>query len=663
MSGSYYALNSKYQSLLAILAGIQSGTTPVPTSSGLADVLINNNSAGTTDINMNFNDIINCDNLSVNTINGAPLPPGTTPTLEDVLTAGNVADLNINIVDLLVTPTQSVQISPNSISMNCDDGTGSITTSIGDPNVNGSAFAGLGAIVNNTASMSLSCGSVSSPPFFQPPTGTVSITATPTTSQVNLASGGQFLNAKSVQMDLNGTTHNSSDGSENYTIASNGYVNINAGDATYGFKKTRFNTNATSSAYQAEADNTGIKAYQTTSPSTYAQLQTNEIRCNNGSAGSSYFSYGGFTTAGTTQSVALQPTQLIATNDFSILTQTVGDISIYAKDTLNLRATDNVASGKGISIDKTTPNIWYNLNTANVNDRLVISNNGSIECVSGIGASPQGYTLQPNSFILQNLDLAKTMEMDTDLGMRYTSSSGSVTNATYTPVGMTIDDTAGVGFKTTMDYLSLDIGSTASTTPRATLSGAGGTLTLNQSTTGYTTTPSIKLNNYSSTAGNTNGVPSVETYKRGRNAVAGDYIYSQSHYALNSAGVKTEFARVEASVRNTGVGNDDGSMSFSALQNGTFTTYFTINGADNENNCFLPLDMNGQAIKSSTTNLTLSATASSGTGSIIIAPKSSTGDLQLDGANIASATAGGSSGNHLRIKLNGVYYKIALLND
>jgi hypothetical protein len=49
-----------------------------------------------------------------------------------------------------------------------------------------------------------------------------------------------------------------------------------------------------------------------------------------------------------------------------------------------------------------------------------------------------------------------------------------------------------------------------------------------------------------------------------------------------------------------------------------------------------------------------------GTGGLTLATD---GDLVLDGAAIISATAGSNSGQHLRIKLNGVYYKIKLEND
>jgi hypothetical protein len=158
--------------------------------------------------------------------------------------------------------------------------------------------------------------------------------------------------------------------------------------------------------------------------------------------------------------------------------------------------------------------------------------------------------------------------------------------------------------------------------------GVSAIISLSNSGIGYTSNPQLTLNNSNATVGITGGVPSVEYYKSGRNAVAGDVIGSQIFYANNFAGTKTEFAKIEASVRNTALGNDDGSISFSALQNGAFTTYFTINGSDNENNCLLPLDMNGQAIKSSSGNLTLSATSSAGTGQIIIAPKT-TSNVQV----------------------------------
>jgi hypothetical protein len=53
-----------------------------------------------------------------------------------------------------------------------------------------------------------------------------------------------------------------------------------------------------------------------------------------------------------------------------------------------------------------------------------------------------------------------------------------------------------------------------------------------------------------------------------------------------------------------------------------------------------------------------------GTGAdVILKPETTAGDLVLEGANLEFASAGGNSGQHLRIKLNGTYYKIKLESD
>jgi hypothetical protein len=100
MSGSYYTLDAKYNTLQAeidaIIAGGGGG------SQNLASVLAVGNSAGTFDINMNTRNITN-----VSLINGSPYPPAApaTPGLASVLTASNNAGgLNIiNLGDLGVT--------------------------------------------------------------------------------------------------------------------------------------------------------------------------------------------------------------------------------------------------------------------------------------------------------------------------------------------------------------------------------------------------------------------------------------------------------------------------------------------------------------------------------------------------------------------------------
>jgi hypothetical protein len=91
------------------------------------------------------------------------------------------------------------------------------------------------------------------------------------------------------------------------------------------------------------------------------------------------------------------------------------------------------------------------------------------------------------------------------------------------------------------------------------------------------------------------------------------------------------------------------------------------NGAGKSIN--LTASLGSVAITATTDNLvlqggTLAQLEGTGIGAdVVIKPETTAGDLVFEGANIQSNTSGGNSGEHLRIKLNGVYYKIKLEND
>jgi len=199
--------------------------------------------------------------------------------------------------------------------------------------------------------------------------------------------------------------------------------------------------------------------------------------------------------------------------------------------------------------------------------------------------------------------------------------------------------------------LNNSLGNPAETSIRSGVSSLNeSNITAQSNSVGYTTTPTIQVFNTNTTAGNTTGVPSVEYYKSGRNAVAGDLISTHSFNAKNYVGTKTEFARIEAGVRSTGLNNDDGSIGFyCATQSGGVNVlgeFFRLNGADNENNSFRPLDMNGNALKTSTGSLSIETTASSGTGTIALTPKTGAvvdiqGDATLTGTR--QTTFGGGT--------------------
>ena len=162
------------------------------------------------------------------------------------------------------------------------------------------------------------------------------------------------------------------------------------------------------------------------------------------------------------------------------------------------------------------------------------------------------------------------------------------------------------------------------------LTASSNNLTLRNPTVGNTTTPSLILENTSLTAGTTNGVPSIETDKSGRNGANNDIISTTLNYAKNYAGVKTLFTKIDSVIRNTALGNDDGSIGIFATLNGVMTEFFRFNGSDGENNSFVPLDMNNQVIKTSTGKLEMNGTSSTGSGQVVLTPKS-TSNVNVNG--------------------------------
>nr|WPF46843.1 MAG: hypothetical protein [Lake Baikal virophage 14] len=583
MSNSPFVLNQRINNCYAI-----AGSGGVPPSSNLSVVLANGNDATNQSI-LNVNDI------DVVTINGSAYPPVVAAdTLEAVLTAGNEADLNVILKDNLVTPTLTNTISPSSVSITGDGGSSSVGFSVGDVNVSGFATGAISGVVSNASTLSLTNFATSTPPFFQPLNTTINLTSTPTTASLAFTNGGQFTNAKTINLNLDGLTHNSSDGTGDFTITTNGDLLLSS-------------------------DNLNMSSSTLTIPNSSATIKT--------------------------------------TLTGSLFQQT--DTATIPSATRLLSIGSNVFQASSTSTQQSV---------------VINGDNG---------------TFQTN---------------------RRTSGAG--VNVFNAGTGVNPGDNSAA-----IDY-----------------------------------------------------------YRGGRNSIAGDIIAINRFNGTDYLGNSTAFSEFQAEVRNNAVGNTDGAIALRGLINGVMTDFFRVNGADGENNCYLPLDMNGQSIKSNSGSLTISTAASTGTGTITIAPKTTasviipssadandfirftpqisantqqtlmtatdagtgfvnsinltnaqynpfiqlkadfgggainksitmgvngngsnpnsissydgqtnlpfqivsngitngsiefvpkdtTGDLIFTGTNIQSATSGSNSGQHLRIKLNGTYYKIRLEDD
>jgi hypothetical protein len=242
------------------------------------------------------------------------------------------------------------------------------------------------------------------------------------------------------------------------------------------------------------------------------------------------------------------------------------------------------------------------------------------------------------------------------------------------------------------------------------MSSTATNLTLTSPSTGNITAPLLTLTNT-----NTNGSVAMECFKNKPTAsVNGEVLFTQSVFGKDSGNAKQEFTRINHTVRDATAGVEDGSIEFGCFVNGAINTFLQINGNENEINCLRNIDMGGNSIRTSAGNLEITTASSSGAGNMNLTGKSAgittvsattlnltassilnmsatgagaymsatinddisltstagdiintltAGDLVFNGVNIQSNTASGNSGEHLRIKLNGVYYKIKLEND
>jgi hypothetical protein len=224
--------------------------------------------------------------------------------------------------------------------------------------------------------------------------------------------------------------------------------------------------------------------------------------------------------------------------------------------------------------------------------------------------------------------------LTTDGTLGLTSSGNMALNATSGTVAVEGIVFSGAGFTTNFTNSDIDITTNGTGVVHITEAVAGtGALRITQQSAGGSTNPVIKMIN--TNAGT--GTVFVEMYKN-KNVAQNDIITQLSFNANDSAGTKQQFGAIECVATNVGAGNQDGAIDFYTLVNGGVPSLvFRMNGADNENNSFRPLDMNGNNIKTSSGNLTIDASTSSGAGTITALLKAG-GNLIF--TNLPTASAG-----------------------
>jgi len=183
-------------------------------------------------------------------------------------------------------------------------------------------------------------------------------------------------------------------------------------------------------------------------------------------------------------------------------------------------------------------------------------------------------------------------------------------------------------------------------------------------TTSNTSTASTPTYLFQSEGASTASYPAIKLDRPVPASAVQQVIGSIGMWADDASGVTREYVRLQAKTENVSAGNVDGTLQVLTCIDSSSSPIeiFNFNGGQNEINTFRPFDLNGNALRTSQGDMTISTSASAGNGVLTLATKNATGGLSITGDKTQSATAGGSSGEHLVITLNGVVYKIALLN-
>jgi hypothetical protein len=121
------------------------------------------------------------------------------------------------------------------------------------------------------------------------------------------------------------------------------------------------------------------------------------------------------------------------------LESSAADVNLNSHNSLTITALDTAGTGKGIFIGKTTPNIYYELNTASPFDRLTIDNNGTIETVSVSNSAIT--SINPNSIVLQKPATSSALDMSSDAGLQFSTAAGITSTYSATQLAFTTAST------------------------------------------------------------------------------------------------------------------------------------------------------------------------------------------------------------------------------
>jgi hypothetical protein len=642
-------------------------------SQDLADTLLNGNSAGASDIDMNQNDILEVGTLTCDT--------GLSPSVKTTITNNQI---DIDEGTITTTPSKAT-LTPSSLevkTVNFIAGTQGKTTvfssAIQMEETATPATTTLGTstvtVVNPSGTFSRTWEEIASVPTFDEVLGSGNISGntfqlTNATTNLNTQSGGQILlegvgtfgtatanlersNLQFVDTDNAGTIliNTITNSGMTFNLDDNNFTGIVGGGIAGNLGGTPTSNMSVTS--------TGV----ITSPPFPAPTATASMSTTPTTAVVSLSQSSPFANASTVNMDLFGITHNQSTGSPS----PNNPFTIETNKSLTLKATDAGGSGAGILIDKLTPNMTYPMNTANTFDRLEIDNTGTINSISV--TNQQSGSFNYGNVTLQDLTGQRNVEI-TPLSANFSSTATPAQSSSLSIAQLALNNT-GVNVSLTSNTLLMN--DTTATGGQASLTANGLSIS-DKDAGGIGSNPIIRLTNTNAT-----GPIYTEMYKEKPTAGSnGDVLYAESVYGKDSTNAKQEYTRITHTIRDATAGAEDGSMELGCFVNGGFANFIQLNGNDTpigEVNFTRPLDFIGgsdanSAVKVSgagSVNLNLDATGSAGTGAIALKTKNGTAGsgagLLLTGNTLLSPTSGPNASQHLCLTINGVSYKIQLLN-
>jgi len=162
------------------------------------------------------------------------------------------------------------------------------------------------------------------------------------------------------------------------------------------------------------------------------------------------------------------------------------------------------------------------------------------------------------------------------------------------------------------------------------VASTNGAVRITQQSAGGIANPTLKLAN---TNAGTDTV-FVELFKN-KNVAQNDTITEITFNANDAGSQKTQFGAIKCVSTNVASGNEDGAVEVWSCVNGTPAMVMRFNGADNENNSFRPMDMNGNPLTSTTGTLPITTTGTA--TNIAIQPRADQ-DITLTTTGVSGST-------------------------